>query len=187
MRRFFMNVKKPRLSPYLLPVFFVSGISLVAIFEQQVSHWVFPVLLLLLPYLDPDWQIPRISIVKRSQVICVFLIAISTLLLFQNPETLTPFLFMLVVVALPEEWFFRTYLLQRIESILEGKWRANALTSLVFALLHIPMQGWIGLTVFLPSLIFGCLYQRNKDLTLVVLVHAFFNLIFLIYLKEWLK
>lgn len=58
---------------------------------------------------------------------------------------------------------------------------ANILTSGLFALLHTPTQGWFGLLVFFPSLIYGWFYQRTKDLVLVILLHALSNIAFFIF------
>ncbi len=62
---------------------------------------------------------------------------------------------------------------------------ANVVSSLLFTLLHIPLQGGVGLLVFFPSLLFGYVYQRSRNLIVVVLLHALANLFFIIYIRGW--
>jgi len=87
-------------------------------------------------------------------------------------------------VALPEEWFFRGYFMERI-----GRgWKANAVASLVFAILHGITRGpEIAFKVFAPSLLFGWLYQRTRYLPLVIMVHGVSNLVYHVYLARLLR
>lgn len=90
----------------------------------------------------------------------------------------------LLTAALPEEWFFRAYFLTSIGTGLP----ANALTSLIFSLIHgLGRDALTGILVFLPSLFYGWLYQRTRDLPLLVLVHALSNLVFVMFLADWLS
>ncbi len=41
------------------------------------------------------------------------------------------------------------------------------------------------LLVFLPSLFYGWLYQRTRDLPLLVLVHALSNLVYVMFLAGY--
>ena len=181
-----MNSNIQHLKHCLLPgVYFIATV-LVAIFAQQSRDWLLPVLFLLLPFADFLWQMPRIEWKTRLLISWVLLVITIVVLLFKNPDVLDVFTMMVLLAALPEEWFFRAYFMQRMESILAGQWRANIATSLFFAMLHFPMQGWFGLTVFMPSMLFGYLYQRQKDLVLVVLLHALSNIVYLSYLVEYI-
>lgn len=87
-------------------------------------------------------------------------------------------------VALPEEWFFRGYFMERL-----GKgWTANVVASLVFAALHGITRGpEIGLKVFGPSLLFGWVFQRTRYLPLVIVVHGISNLVYHAYLAAFLR
>jgi membrane protease YdiL (CAAX protease family) len=53
--------------------------------------------------------------------------------------------------------------------------------------LHGLTRGWmVGLAVVLgPSLVYGWLYQRTRDLPLLVLLHALSNLIFVMFLSRY--
>ncbi len=107
------------------------------------------------------------------------------LLLSLNSHYLFAAISIVFLTALPEEWFFRAYFMQRLQGGYNHRWLANIVTSLLFTLLHIPLQGAEGLLVFLPSLLFGYIYQRSRNLILVVLIHALANLFFIIYIHDW--
>ena len=156
-------------------------------------------LMLFLPLLDKTWHRPRV-LPDIQQLwlwfgLTVFLLIIIWLNQFQASTALT----ILLLTALPEEWFFRAYLLTQIERIFRDRpapladykimWLANIITSLIFALLHFPTHGWSCLMVFLPSLAFGWIFQYYRDIILVILLHTASNIFFIIYLKDspWLK
>lgn len=141
-------------------------------------------LLLLLPFTDKQWQLPVISRYELQWVFWSVIIVPAVLLIALNPEYSEAIIIIFLFTATPEEWFFRAYFLQRLEALTFGKWTANIITSLMFAFMHTPVQGWLGLSVFVPSLMFGWLYQRNRDLILVILLHALFNAIFLLYIRD---
>lgn len=62
-------------------------------------------------------------------------------------------------------------------------WFPNIATSLMFSLMHgLTRGGMAAALVFLPSLFYGWLYQHTRDLPLLVLVHAFSNLIYVMFL-----
>ncbi len=93
---------------------------------------------------------------------------------------------MFVFSALPEEWFFRGYLLTRLEVIKPGyQLQANIFSSIMFSLMHTITRGVpVGIEVFVPSLIFGLVYQKTNNIVLSVLVHAIFNLIYVAFLES---
>ncbi len=101
-------------------------------------------------------------------------------------------LYLLIVqiflVALPEELFYRGYILHRLDKIFPQRiplpfsglyitW-GNVLTSALFALTHL-LIGFSPhrLGVFFPSLIFGILRQRGGTLVGAVIFHAFSNIL----------
>jgi len=66
---------------------------------------------------------------------------------------------------------------------LGGGTRANVLSSLLFSTLHGLTHGWvIAVLVFAPSLLYGWLYQRTRDVILLALVHAVSNLVYVMFL-----
>jgi membrane protease YdiL (CAAX protease family) len=89
------------------------------------------------------------------------------------------------LVAWPEEYFFRGYLLPRLDQrygtprrllgVPIG--RGLILSALAFALLHpILIPGPHRLLVFFPALLFGWLAARQRHLGAAILVHALSNL-----------
>lgn len=92
----------------------------------------------------------------------------------------------LVVVALPEEVFFRGYLLQRLEARFPSRRRlagapvgwALVLSAVLFALGHVlvdfnPQR----LAVFFPALLFGWMRARTGSLAAGAAFHALCNLL----------
>ena len=92
----------------------------------------------------------------------------------------------LLVIALPEEAFYRGY----VQSSLERRWgrsirvfglpvtTANVATSAVFAVGHLlTIPNPARLAVFFPSLLFGALRTRTGGIGAGVLLHALANLL----------
>ncbi len=91
----------------------------------------------------------------------------------------------LVLIALPEEAFYRGYLQSRLDEGLPGRARflgadvgpSLVLTSAVFALGHIAtVHEATRLAVFFPSLLFGWLRCRTNGIGASLVFHAFCNL-----------
>lgn len=155
-----------------------------AFFDFSYHNTLFIALLFFLPLLDKQWALNCFNVFNGrvylwGGVICCF---IALLLLNEGYELIA--LNIILFTALPEEWFFRGYFLQRLELFSNKMWLTNGISSIFFAILHVPAQGWSGLLVFVPSLLFGWLYQLYRDLVLVILLHALFNVIYLLYLKD---
>lgn len=95
------------------------------------------------------------------------------------------FLFQLLLVALPEEFFFRGYLLGRFNQIFGKPWKLFGAsigpglfwTSLIFAISHsfIHVQWW-HLFIFFPALVFGWLREKSGSITAPIFFHACANL-----------
>jgi membrane protease YdiL (CAAX protease family) len=63
-------------------------------------------------------------------------------------------------------------------------WHANLVSSLLFSLVHGLTWGWMtALLVFVPSLFYGWLYRKTRDLVLLVGVHALSNLVYVMFLR----
>jgi len=139
--------------------------------------------MLFFPFVDSAWQKPDLSLNKVTFSVYLVFLLILILVVF-NLQKWQLIVSSLLFAALPEEWFFRSYLLLRINQLLNKPWLANILTSIVFSLLHLPTQGWFGLSVFFPSLVFGWFYQKTNNLLLVIGLHALSNAAFYIYLKD---
>jgi uncharacterized protein len=91
----------------------------------------------------------------------------------------------LLVVAFPEEAFYRGYVQSAFDEALPGRTRvfgadigwSIVLTSTLFALGHFATIPQLGrLAVFFPSLLFGWLRARTKDVTAGIFFHAFCNI-----------
>lgn len=139
--------------------------------------------MLFLPLFDHRWRVPELPRSRMHYLAWGGLLLAGALLLAWRPMHAPFTLATLLTAALPEEWFFRAYFMTRIR---QG-WRANLLTSVLFSLLHGLTQGWpAAVRVFLPSLFFGWLYQRTRDLPLLILVHALSNLVYVIFLAQFI-
>lgn len=93
-------------------------------------------------------------------------------------------LFHLLLVALPEEFFFRGYMQFQLDRIWGKPWRllgANIgwsllVTSLFFAFSHsLIHQQWWHFSIFFPALLFGWLREKTGAITASVLFHALCN------------
>ncbi len=91
----------------------------------------------------------------------------------------------LVIIALPEEAFYRGYLQSRLDDALPGRVRvfgaevgpALIVSSVIFALGHYAtIREPARLAVFFPSLVFGWLRARTKGIGASVAFHASCNL-----------
>jgi len=90
----------------------------------------------------------------------------------------------LAAVALPEEVFFRGYLLTLLHRVWPGKQRAWVgaygpavlLSSALFALAHaLPQWQPLRLTVFFPALLFAYLRVRTGSVTAAIVLHGLAN------------
>ena len=115
------------------------------------------------------------------------LLLTAAALLIWQPQHLSYALTTLLTAALPEEWFFRAYFMTRLQETRWGRsWRANLVTTLLFGVLHALTRGWlVGLMVLGPSLVYGWLYQRTRDLPLIVLLHTLSNLFFVMFISRY--
>lgn len=94
-------------------------------------------------------------------------------------------LLQLLVVALPEELFYRGWLQGRLRQVLPGRplrvlgadlGPGFLLTQLLFAVGHLASFQPFRLGTFLPALVFGWLRERTGGLAAPILFHAFSNL-----------
>jgi membrane protease YdiL (CAAX protease family) len=91
----------------------------------------------------------------------------------------------LVVVALPEEFFFRATVQAGFDTVFKPRWKILGiefgwglfLASLLFGLAHVFYQGPFGLTTAIPALVFGLLYTRRQNVMGAVIFHTACNLV----------
>jgi len=158
-----------------------------AVFDYSLRAFTLTTLLLLLPFIDRTWHAANQPFDLSSIKLWLGLLSIITLIILVNPNFLNITITTLVFTALPEEWFFRAYFMTQLQKTLNHKWAANVLSSTFFALLHTPTQGWFAISIIIPSLFFGWVYQRNHDIILVILLHTLSNIVFLIYLVQYIN
>lgn len=94
--------------------------------------------------------------------------------------------FQLVMVALPEEFFFRGYMQSSLKLIFPAKWRilgvdlgwAWPLTAVIFAFAHsmVSLQWW-HFSIIFPALLFGYLRERTGTITAALLFHGASNVV----------
>ncbi len=102
----------------------------------------------------------------------------------QPLDTLNEIFGQLVIIALPEEAFYRGYLQSRLDEIFPGRLRvlgasvgpALVATSAIFALGHFAtIHDPARLAVFFPSLLFGWLRYRTRGVGAGIAFHAMCN------------
>lgn len=91
----------------------------------------------------------------------------------------------LLVIALPEEAFYRGYLQSALDEVYKPRWRVLGaelgpsllITSALFALGHLFTEfNGARLAVFFPSLVFGYLRARTRSVAAGIVFHALCNL-----------
>jgi membrane protease YdiL (CAAX protease family) len=102
------------------------------------------------------------------------------------PSVLDDIAGQLVVIALPEEAFFRGYLQTSLDRVWAPRWRILGatlgpgwiLSAAIFALGHVlTIRHPARLAVFFPALVFGWMRQRTGGVGASVLFHASCNLL----------
>lgn len=138
--------------------------------------------MLFLPLFDRDWRIPALPRSRYHYLGWTGLSVVAAAILVWRPSASAFALSTLATAALPEEWFFRAYFMERMGRGI----RANVLASLLFCLLHGLTRGWTAAALVLaPSLFYGWLYQRTRDVPLLALAHALSNLVYAVFLAEF--
>jgi membrane protease YdiL (CAAX protease family) len=153
-----------------------------AVFSFPGRDYVLIGLMLFLPLIDHGWRVPDLPRSRFHHLIWAGLLISGFALLVWWPSEIPFALSTLLMAAIPEEWFFRAYFMTRL-----GKGaRANAIASVLFCLMHGLTRGWTAaVLVFMPSIFYGWLYQRTRDLPLLMLVHALSNLVYAIFLANF--
>jgi len=152
-----------------------------AFFFYPGRDYVLVGLMLFLPLLDRGWHPTTPLVPRRFLHISLGLVVAAIALLMWRPSFHSYAITTLLLAAIPEEWFFRGYFMTR----LGGDTRANLISSVFFSLMHGLTRGWlIASQVFLPSLLFGWVFQRSRDLPLVILLHAFSNLMYAVVVSS---
>lgn len=97
-----------------------------------------------------------------------------------------------LLVALPEEMFFRGYLQEQLDQTFGRRWRILGarlgvgwlLADALFAVCHIFRGGPARLIVFFPGLLYGWLRARTGSIAMPVAYHAVSNLLMTVMLES---
>lgn len=153
-------------------------------FSGATQRLLLIVVMLFWPLVDRRWTRPATPRGIFHILAWAAIVAGASVLLATHPAKIDYAWRTLLFAALPEEFFFRSYFMGRVGS----GGRANVMTSAVFATLHVLARSSIsGILVFLPSLFYGYMFQRSRDLPLVVLLHAISNLIYILWWADWFR
>ena len=165
-----------------MPTFFSAALLSGAFFLSGFVQTLTLVLLMLLaPLFDKKWRLVYDFNRSTLVVYALFLLLCALVVSVYSVDRET-IINQLMFVAIPEEVFFRSYLMR----VWGMNVKANLLSSILFALLHAITRGWvIGIAVFIPSLLFGAIYKKYNDVLIVVFVHFLSNMFFLLVLAEW--
>lgn len=156
------------------------AILLIAVVITKKSEFQYIVLafpLFLLPFSDPQWSpVKSIFQLKRTNfVIFILLVVLVAAPVVLNMITMGAVFAILLYSALPEEWFFRVYLLNR----LGNDTQANIISSLLFCSLHAIDGNFIhAALVFIPSATLGYVFLKRGNLWLIVSLHLLFNVVY---------
>lgn len=101
------------------------------------------------------------------------------------PDLLRSAVDQVLLIGLPEEFFFRGYLQTQFDQVWKRPYRlfgANwgiglPLAATLFAMCHVPFGGAGRLIVFFPGLLYGWLRIRTGTIAVPALYHAFSNLL----------
>jgi len=93
--------------------------------------------------------------------------------------TVSAFIFQLLSVSFPEEFFFRGFL----QDSMGRKYKGVLFGSLLFAIAHLPKaifyNDWMVLLSFFPSLVMGWLYMKTNNIVPGTVFHLLANLAYL--------
>jgi len=139
-----------------------------------------PALMLIFPIIVGHRVKLRFSIRDFMLGIVVSLVILAPyyVIFGKNMKTITVyiFLFQLLSVSFPEEFFFRGFL----QDTINRNFRSVLLVSLLFAAAHVPKAffsgDWMSLLTFFPSLVMGWLYMKTNNILPGTIFHLLANL-----------
>jgi membrane protease YdiL (CAAX protease family) len=83
----------------------------------------------------------------------------------------------IIIVAAGEEWLYRGYAIERLETVIGNAWIAGGISLALFALAHLPLWGvGVALTTLVSGSIFTVLYIRYRDVSFLILAHVLTDL-----------
>lgn len=93
----------------------------------------------------------------------------------------------IILVGLTEESVFRGFLFQKLESIFNNFWIASVLSSVLFAIMHIPYTERCGYTLYhhlyqgIAAFVFVIIFKKTNSLWSVSYIHSLNNLLAVIF------
>jgi membrane protease YdiL (CAAX protease family) len=149
---------------------------------NNIYYSLLPVLMLLFPIVAGHSVKLRFSLKDFSLGLIVSFILLAPYYIISGGTfrtvTVYAFLFQLLGVALPEEFFFRGFL----QDSTGRNYKAVAFVSLLFTIAHLPKAlffgDWISLLTFFPSLVMGWLYMKTNNILPGTIFHLLANLIY---------
>lgn len=153
-----------------------------AMFETQYQYLYLFGLLLFLPLTDSTVKLTDVqSCSNTAYAIWMLCAALTAIVIAAFPDLSIHVLPSIAYVAIPEEWFFRAYLMKKFRS----GWQAILIVSLLFALMHFTykneLNAWL---VFIPSLFYCWYYLLTRDLLGVILLHVTSNIVYIAFIQE---
>ena len=103
--------------------------------------------------------------------------------------------YQLLLIALPEEFYFRGYVQPAFNAVFKLRWNVFGvqlgwswiLTAAVFAVAHsIITYQWWHFAIFFPGLLFGWLKERTGALTAPILFHAAANILMNLFARSYI-
>lgn len=102
------------------------------------------------------------------------------------PDIIKTGAYQLLMIALPEEFYFRGYVQSSLNNVFSKKWRilgadlgwSWVITAAAFAIVHsfVALQWW-HFAIFFPGLLFGYLRELTGSITAPILIHAMSNIV----------
>lgn len=134
-----------------------------------------------LPLTDPEFKVIDIQTFAPDMYwVWLGCAIVTAAIMLMMPDMFSYLLPSIAYVAIPEEWFFRAYLMRKFKA----GWQSVLIVSFFFALTHYiyrwELDAWL---VFIPSLIYSWYYLKYRDLLGVVLIHATSNIAYVLVLQ----
>jgi membrane protease YdiL (CAAX protease family) len=141
-----------------------------------------PTLMLIFPIMVGHRVKLRFAIkdVILGLVVSVIVLVPYYIIFGESMKTITVyvFLFQLLSVSFPEEFFFRGFL----QDTIGRDFRSVLLVSLLFAVAHVPkallLGDWMSLLTFFPSLVMGWLYMKTNNILPGIVFHLLANIVY---------
>lgn len=131
-----------------------------------------------IPYLNPSKNFP-----KKEYYIFFIAFLLGFIGIFFEPVYKEQWI-RLIWVAFIEEYIFRVLLQENLLLLTEKKYffyvsKANSLTSIIFAFLHLFTHSFfMGILTFFPSIMLGVVWDKYKNFYLCVFLHWWYNICF---------